>query len=172
MRTYFIDTSALVKRYITESGSELVRDLCDPQVGNKIILAQITWVEMLSAFSRLKRESSLDETNFTIVLQAFEYDWDTQYQIVQFDRSLAKESGELVKKHPLRAYDSVQLASALKIHQIHAPAAPGLFSFVSADDRLLSVARIEGLQVENPMEGQTTQNDTNDKMQLTQKTCG
>lgn len=155
MRTYFFDTSALVKRYITESGSELVRNLCDPPAGNKIILAQITWVEMLSAFSRLNRESSLDKTDFIIALQALEYDWDTQYQIVEFNRSLTKESGELVKKHPLRAYDSVQLASALKIHHIHAPAVPGLFSFVSADDRLLKVARLEGLQVENPLEGQT-----------------
>ena len=133
MRTYFFDTSALVKRYITEPGSDWVRNLCDPQAMNNVILTQITWVEMLSAFSRLKRESSLDESDFTIALQAFEYDWNTEYQIVELVRSLAQEAGELVKKHPLRAYDSVQLASALKIHHIHTQAVPGLFTFVSAE---------------------------------------
>ncbi len=156
VKTYFFDTSALVKRYITESGSEWVKNLCNPQAGNKVVLAQITWVEMLSAFSRLKRESSLDTTDFNIALQSFEYDWDTQYQVVGFDRSLAKEAGELVKKYPLRAYDSVQLASALKIHKIHAQALPGLFTFISADERLLNVAKLEGMLIENPLERQST----------------
>lgn len=152
VKTYFFDTSALVKRYITEIGSQWVRALADPQAGNRIILARITWVEMLSAFSRLKRESALEETAFNVALQAFEFDWDTQYQVVEFDRKLAEQAGDLVKNHPLRAYDSVQLASALKIHQIHTQAAPGLFIFVSADDRLLNVAKLEGMQIENPME--------------------
>ncbi|MCK5719838.1 MAG: type II toxin-antitoxin system VapC family toxin [Thiomargarita sp.] len=152
VKTYFFDTSALVKRYITEIGSQWVRTLDDLQAGNKIIVARITWVEMLSAFSRLKRESVLDTADFNTVLQAFEYDWDTQYQIVEFDKSLAEQAGELVKRHPLRAYDSVQLASALKIYQIHTQVASELFTFVSADDRLLNIAKLENMQVENPLE--------------------
>ncbi len=68
MKTYFIDTSALVKKYITETGSHWVRAVTDPQSGNRIILARITWIEMLSAYSRLKRESSLDETALSIAL--------------------------------------------------------------------------------------------------------
>ena len=155
MKTYFFDTSALVKRYITEIGSDWVRTLTDAQSGNRIILARITWIEMLSAYSRLRRESTLDETAFNIVLQAFEYDWDTQYQIIEFDKTIAEQAGEFVKKYPLRAYDSVQLASALKIHRIHAQVAPGLFVFVSADDRLLAVAKSENMSVENPLEDPT-----------------
>ncbi len=149
--TYFIDTSALAKRYITEAGSQWIQVLTDPQAENKIILARITWVEMLSAFSRLKRESVIDDNAFNIALQAFEFDWDTQYKIVEFDKALAEQAGEPVKKHPLRAYDSVQIASALKIHQIHAKVTPRLFTFVSADDRLLAVAKNEGIQFENPL---------------------
>ncbi len=156
VKTYFFDTSALVKRYITEIGSDWLRTLNDEQSGNRIILARITWIEMLSAFSRLRRESTLDETAFNIVLQAFEYDWDTQYQIIEFDKTIAEQAGELVKKYPLRAYDSVQLASALKIYKIHAQVAPGLFVFVSADDRLLAVAKSENISVENPLEHPTT----------------
>lgn len=68
---------------------------------------------------------------------------------------LSKQANSL-KKYPLRAYDSVQLASALKIHRIHAQAAPGLFAFVSSDDRLLAVAKSENMSVENPLEHQTT----------------
>ncbi|CAK0780763.1 PINc domain-containing protein [Gammaproteobacteria bacterium] len=140
MKAYFFDTSALVKRYITEIGLQWTQASTNPQEGNKVILARITWVEMLSAFSRLKRESAIDETVFNIALQAFEFDWDTQYQIVEFDKILAE-----------RAYDSVQLASALKIHQIYTKMVPGFFIFVSADDRLLTVATSEGMHVENPI---------------------
>lgn len=151
MKTYFFDTSALVKRYISEIGSHWVRTLTDPEEGNGIILARITWVEMLSAYSRLKRENTIDELALNIALRAFEYDWDTQYHIVEFDEALAEQAGEFVKKYPLRAYDSVQLASALRIHRVHAQVAPGLFVFVSSDERLLAVAKSENMSVENPL---------------------
>jgi predicted nucleic acid-binding protein len=151
LKTYFFDTSALVKRYISEIGSYWVRTLTDPEEGNGIILARITWVEMLSAYSRLKRESTIDEGALNIAIQAFEYDWDTQYHIVEFDKTLAEQAGELVKKYLLRAYDSVQLASALRIHRVHVQVAPGLFVFVSSDDRLLAVAKSENMSVENPL---------------------
>jgi hypothetical protein len=152
VKTYFFDTSALAKRYISETGSHWVRAMTDPNSGNRIILSRITWVEMLSAYSRLKRESALDETNFNIALQAFEYDWDTQYHIVEFDQTLAEQAGELVKKYPLRAYDSVQLASALTIHRLQVQVSPALFVFVSSDDRLLAVAKNEDINIENPLE--------------------
>ena len=45
VKTYFFDTSALVKRYVTEIGSYWVRDLTDPQSGNRIILTRITWID-------------------------------------------------------------------------------------------------------------------------------
>jgi uncharacterized protein len=54
---YFFDTSALVKRYIDETGSQWIRSLTDLQSENKIIVAGITFVELLSALSRLQRES-------------------------------------------------------------------------------------------------------------------
>ena len=78
VKTYFFDTSALVKRYITEMGSHWVRSVTDPRSGNRIILSQITWVEMLIAYSRLKRESNFDEIAFNTLHQTFEYDLDIQ----------------------------------------------------------------------------------------------
>jgi|SaaInl8_200m_RNA_FD_contig_31_2664393_length_556_multi_4_in_0_out_0_2 uncharacterized protein len=73
-----------------------------------------------------------------------------QYKVVELDQVITREAGRLVKKYPLRAYDSVQLASAMRVNQIYANMAPDLFAFVSADDRLVSVARSEGMNVENP----------------------
>ena len=45
MSLYFLDSSALVKRYVTETGSDWIRALTDPPARNPLIIARITWVE-------------------------------------------------------------------------------------------------------------------------------
>jgi predicted nucleic acid-binding protein len=147
---YFLDSSALVKRYVNETGSIWVQAITAPQTGNKLIIARITWVEVLSALARLQREGNLPPTNVTKAVQAFQYHLDTQYQVVELDRPLAQAAGQLVQRHPLRAYDSVQLASALKLQPAFARATSASLTFVSADNRLTSVAQTEGLLTDNP----------------------
>jgi predicted nucleic acid-binding protein len=55
----------------------------------------------------------------------------------------------LVTKHPLRAYDAVQLASAMRVQARALAKIPGL-TFLTADDRLKSIAQAEGLSADNP----------------------
>lgn len=147
---YFVDTSALVKRYVTEIGSDWMKAVTDPESDNKIILSRITWVELISALARLQREGKVDPKDVSTTIQAFRYDWETQYQLVEVDKELIEAAGELVQKHPLRAYDSIQLASALKFFPVFEKTTPNAFSFISADDRLLNVAKAEGLRIDNP----------------------
>jgi uncharacterized protein len=45
MSVYFVDTSALVKRYLDERGSDRVQQLLDPRSGHLILIAEITRVE-------------------------------------------------------------------------------------------------------------------------------
>jgi predicted nucleic acid-binding protein len=60
-------------------------------------------------------------------------------------------AAHLTQRHPLKAYDAVQLAVALR--QQRAMAAYHLpLTFVSGDERLLEAARAEGLSVENPFD--------------------
>jgi predicted nucleic acid-binding protein len=57
---------------------------------------------------------------------------------------------QLAKCHPLRGYDSVQLASALLLkRRLHQMGQPDLI-FISADANLCQIAALEGLHVENP----------------------
>ena len=147
---YFLDTSALVKKYMTEMGTAWIETLTDPDLDNKIILARVTWVETLSAFTRLHREKKIDPSLLAQNIQVFKRDWESQYQIVEVEKSDFERAGELVQKHSLRAYDSIQLASALKIYSAFAQTAPNAFTFVSADDRLINAAQTENLNVENP----------------------
>jgi hypothetical protein len=49
---YFLDSSALVKRYVTETGSIWVSDLFDPALANEIIIAAVIPVEIIAAITR------------------------------------------------------------------------------------------------------------------------
>lgn len=68
---YFLDTSAIAKRYITEIGSVWIQALADPLAGNFLVISRITWVEVLSAFSRRQREGSLSAIDVAESIQLF-----------------------------------------------------------------------------------------------------
>jgi uncharacterized protein len=65
MRIIFLDSSALAKRYITETGSAWIRKITARSAHNRIIVARIAWVEVLSAFARRQRGSSLTPADVT-----------------------------------------------------------------------------------------------------------
>ena len=152
MNIYFFDTSALVKRYVDENGSNWVKDTTSEEKNNPIILSHITWVEVLSAFTRLNREKKLSESDMDESIEIFQYDWNFQYNSIEVDDYIIQSSGDLVRKYPLRAYDSIQLASALKLNSIFLITTPSAYQFVSADKRLINVAQNEGLETINPNE--------------------
>jgi len=53
MTIYFVDSSALVKRYISEIGSPWVLNLFDPALNNDILIAGITSVEIVAAIAEM-----------------------------------------------------------------------------------------------------------------------
>lgn len=149
MTTYFLDSSALVKRYISESGSAWVRALAAPSTGNSVIVAEIARVEVVSAISRRRREGTLSTNQVNQVISDFRTDIATQYQIVELDEILYELASLLLLVYPLRAYDAMQLASAIKA-QLTFGFPPASVVFLSADEQLLDIARAEGLVTDNP----------------------
>lgn len=47
MATLFLDSSAVVKRYVSEKGSSWLLGVVDPTTGNKIYIARISAVEVV-----------------------------------------------------------------------------------------------------------------------------
>ena len=150
MKAFFCDSSALVKRYVIETGTPWIQAITHPSARDRLIVARTTWIEVLSALARRQRQGDLTVDQVSRSIRAFRYDWDVQYQVVDLDQSLADVAGQLVRTHTLRAYDAVQMASALRIQPSFAIATYTSLAFVAADDRLLAAAQAEGLQVENP----------------------
>ena len=59
MTTYYADSSAIVKRYVAETGTSWIQDLCDPATGHVIALAQIGLVEIAAALAMKTRQGLL-----------------------------------------------------------------------------------------------------------------
>ena len=145
---FFFDTSALVKRYLHEKGSVRARGLL--QTSEAIFYQTfITPLEMISAFYRRHREGRLSAEELSFLLRSYAVHSRTDYLLVPYSESLIGLAGTLISRHPLRALDAIQLASALEVRSALPPAAPSVI-FLSADDRLVRIADREHLQMENP----------------------
>mgnify|MGYP001011999097 CR=1 FL=1 len=101
MSLYFFDSSALVKRYVAETGTAWVLEITRPGTGHTLLIARITWVEMLSALARRQREGSLTAAQVDQAAQSFRYDLDMQYQVVELTQELTEVAGRLVRNYQI-----------------------------------------------------------------------
>jgi uncharacterized protein len=150
MTTYFLDTSAIVKRYILEQGHAWILSLCDPAQGHDLYISQAALVEVVATICRRAREQSISMTERDRLIHVFRQDGEESYNIWPVTADLYISAGDLCRSHRLRAYDAVQLACTLALredtlaHQVSEPI------FVCADVGLLDIAAAVGLRVENP----------------------
>ena len=151
MSDYFFDSSALAKRYLSEVGTAWVRTLVAPITGHTIWIAELTEVEVASALAarqRAPRGITRQERDATVALLALHC--GSEYRLVALNRSILDAAIDLTQRHRLRAYDAVQLATALAANA--ALLAAGLLgpTFVAADGDLIAAARAEGLAADDP----------------------
>ena len=150
MATYFLDTSAIIKRYIFEPGQAWILSLCNPAQGHDLYISQAALVEVVAAMCRRAREKSISIAERDRLITVFRQDSKQGYNIWPVTTDLYHAAGDLCRSHRLRAYDAVQLASVLALRQYTlANQAPEPI-FVCADVGLLDIAGVEGLQSENP----------------------
>jgi hypothetical protein len=147
---YFLDSSALVKRYVIEQGTAWVRSIVTLQAGNTILIAQITRAEVVSSASRRKRNGQIPARTAHAIRLVIDRHVTQEFRMVQQTEQVLQRAEDVLEGHALRAYDAIQLASALDSNnQLVAAGLPPLI-FVSADKRLLEVAAAEGLTTDDP----------------------
>ena len=145
MSNLFFDTSALVKRYHDEPGTETVDALIEG--GDGIVISSLAIVETASAFRRKYNRGHVEKESMEQLLAAFFQEALEDFQIIPMEESIVQFSFDLVLDDDLRTLDSLQLAAALSI------GADGEnVTFVSADMELISIAESRGLAALNPME--------------------
>lgn len=136
----FWDSSAVVPLLIAEAHTKALLALY--QRDDTVIAWWGTEIECASALARLEREGHLPAKSVTparLRLQALRRSWE-EIQPVEAVREIARR---LLRNHPLRAADALQLAAAWVASE-HEPSS---LEFVCLDERLSHVAEREGFQV-------------------------
>lgn len=135
----FADSSALVKLYADEPGYEDIRPLV------AIAVSQIVRVEVPAALWRKHRLGELVASDAQILTAQFEADFfgttaKPRFLALTLTPTILDGAARLCASHGLRAYDAVQLSSALVARE----ADPTCTSFAAYDDALRAAAAAEG----------------------------
>jgi predicted nucleic acid-binding protein len=129
-----IDSSALVKRYIEEPGSQALEEILEDasELGLSIILTP----EAISAFNRLLREGRISAEEYTLIKMALLEDV-RDATVLQITPEVIAYAVMLLEKNVLRSLDALHVACAL---------AWRTELFVTADKRQMQAAINAGLQ--------------------------
>lgn len=134
MRVFF-DSSAFVKRYVREEGSDLVLSWCDR--ATELCLSGIALPEIISAFCRLRREKLITPLQYRHLKAMLMADI-ADAAICDLTPEVVRHTIANLEKNVLRGMDAIHLGSALAL-QVNV--------FVSADARQCAAASLAGLQV-------------------------
>ena len=138
---YFFDTSALVKRYIQESGSILIDRTFDE--ANEILVSAVTRIETISAFRRLMGEKNISEADYKKVKSELDKDFE-DFTILPVSQKTLNKAYQIVDTEDLRTLDAIQLATVIL-------ASKNIDQLVVADQRLLSAAENNNIDILDPL---------------------
>jgi predicted nucleic acid-binding protein len=138
----FLDSSALVKRYVDEAGTQTVVEVTQ-QLG-PLVASRLTWLEVTSAVARRGPGNALllvDE-----VLRALDDDFANLIEIVELTYSVIAGARSHARRYGLRAGDAIQLASLGEAKMLYAD----VVRLISSDRKLLDCAVLEGFRTLDP----------------------
>ncbi len=149
MTYFFADTSALVKRYIVEQGTHWLRTNTASHSGNTVIVSNLVEVELLSALAGRHRNNQYSIDALQQLRKLIAQHMQSQYVVINVNATIIADAIVFLEKHPLRAYDAIQLATAINAEKrVHPSGIP--FTMLCSDQRLTAAATVEGLQTDDP----------------------
>lgn len=105
----FCDTSALVKLYVVEAGSEATRRLAHE--AEILSVSRIAWAEFHAAAARRARMIPADEPALDEAREVLKSQWD-DFLVIEVSQPVVELAGDYADLYALRAYEAVQLATA------------------------------------------------------------
>lgn len=150
-----MDANVVVKYYLDEPGSTWIRQLIEARdvIGRPahvFFSAMITITEVSAAIGIIQRVGRISKRQRNIAFKRFMNE-SSRYQFIPVTDSLLVQAANLAQQHPLKAYDAVQLAAALFI-KARVESNGHSLTFISGDKKLLTAAKAEGLQIDNPFD--------------------
>ena len=146
MPQHYVVSSALVKRYVLEQGTDRVLELMD--AGRRLIVSRLALVEITSASVRRARAGDLSKDAMNSILATLEAEFRARFDVIELRGAVMTRATDLIRSHALRAADAIQLACAVVARG--GSEAPILF--VSSDRELNEAAKSENFEVIDPTE--------------------
>jgi predicted nucleic acid-binding protein len=143
---FYLDTSALVKLYVREAGTEAMLRLANTASGHTLAILGLARAEFRAAVRQRERAGDLLHDSAEALRAAMERHLQTMYLVQPITEAVIEEAVAVIDRHALRAYDAVQLAGCLSLRSTVRDSP----SFVCADHRLLKAAKQEGLNTFDP----------------------
>ncbi len=134
----YLDTSSLVKLYVTEAHSALVRSWADE--AEIIATCRVAYPEMIAALNRRLRTGDLSRVDYDRLTKTFASEW-RHFAAVDFDEIAA---GRLAEKYGLRGFDAVHLSACKLLSSVEGTPSVAFSSF---DEKLNAAATGEKLTV-------------------------
>ena len=136
----YVDTSALIKIYVTEEGTDSVQEAVSR--ASVVAASRVAYVEARAALARACRESRIGERDLRQSVAELDEDWK-RFLVVEVSDDLVQRAGDLAEEYALRAYDALQLASALILKR----RVDSSVFFLAFDQALTQAAQSAGLAV-------------------------
>lgn len=147
MALYYLDTSALVKLYVREPGTERMLQLANRTASNQLAVLALAPVEIWSAVRRRERASEISRAAADHLLASFQRHMESKFLRQPVTDAILDESCNLIDKHALTAFDAIQLAGYFALRTASGKNIP---VFVSADRELIRAAEAEAVLVMDP----------------------
>jgi uncharacterized protein len=146
LSVYYLDTSALVKVYVREPGTEYMLRLADASAGNTLAVLGLTRVELRAAVRQRERAGDVAHDIADNLIDTVDEHLATFYLVQPVTDLVIEEASALLDRHILRAYDAMQLAGCILLRARLGRHA----TFVCADRQLAKAAQDEGMTVLDP----------------------
>jgi uncharacterized protein len=150
----YLDSSALVKRYVQEKGSKAVVSRFER--GETIYTSVLSFAEVHAAICRKYREKKLSPNEKEKLVGEFQADWSFSLNILELTATTMLALPSLCAQYSLKASDAVHLSAAVWLKDAIRVRAKGFddsgnFVEFGVCDRQLGEAAFKcGFQVFNP----------------------
>lgn len=149
MSIYYVDSSALVKIYMNETGSNWMRQLYISDSAEMLCTSVLSRVEVVAALARRMRMQELNGVEFDDLCTQFNYDFALYFAPIAVSDDVIVLADALLRKYSLRSYDALHIASARKLRNLLRSEFSAI-RFISADAHLNLAALSERFAVDNP----------------------
>ncbi|MCI0697636.1 type II toxin-antitoxin system VapC family toxin [candidate division KSB1 bacterium] len=151
MNFFYFDASALAKAYIDEKGTAIVERILENTSEKQWRVLALGVLETISIFVRKMNRGAISPAFFQSTLQTFTEEILENLRVFKVEATniLCVAAAPLIQKHSINSTDAVVLRSALDLAD-HERKQNNELILVTADQRLVTAAKAEGLQVINP----------------------